>query len=198
MNIDHPPRDGIVLTALRKSYGSVPAVRGIDLCITPGETVALLGPNGAGKTTTIDMLLGLARPDGGQVTLFGLSPADAVATGRVGGMLQTGALVDGPAHRDQGEGRRPDDPSHPHRRPAGRPRHPSGRDHLAAHDPDGAVREIGEVAALSRRALADVRAAVSNYREVTLAGELATGHELLRAAGIAAELPPAADVVDAG
>jgi two-component system sensor histidine kinase DesK len=67
---------------------------------------------------------------------------------------------------------------------------------LAVHDPGGAVGEIGEVAALSRRPLADVRAAVSNYREVTLAGELATGHELLRAAGIAAELPPAADVVD--
>jgi two-component system sensor histidine kinase DesK len=66
---------------------------------------------------------------------------------------------------------------------------------LASHDIDGAIREIGEVAALSRRALGDVRAAVSNYREVTLAGELATGRELLRAAGIAAELPPAVDVV---
>jgi two-component system, NarL family, sensor histidine kinase DesK len=67
---------------------------------------------------------------------------------------------------------------------------------LARHDVDGAIREIGEVAALSRRALGDVRAAVSNYREVTLAGELASGRELLRAAGIVAELPPAVDVVD--
>lgn len=67
---------------------------------------------------------------------------------------------------------------------------------LAARDPAGAAREIGEVAALGRRALADVRATVSAYREVTLAGELATGRELLRAAGIAAELPPASDVVD--
>jgi two-component system, NarL family, sensor histidine kinase DesK len=67
---------------------------------------------------------------------------------------------------------------------------------LARHDIDGAIREIGEVAALSRRALGDVRAAVSNYREVTLAGELATGRELLRAAGIVAELPPAVDVID--
>ena len=49
---------------------------------------------------------------------------------------------------------------------------------------------------MGRRALSDVRAAVSNYHEVTLAGELATGRELLRAAGIAAELPPAADVTD--
>lgn len=67
---------------------------------------------------------------------------------------------------------------------------------LAEIDPAAAAVEIGEVAALSRRALGDVRAAVSNYREVTLAGELATGRELLRAAGIVGELPPAADVVD--
>ena len=67
---------------------------------------------------------------------------------------------------------------------------------LALNDVDAAVREIGEVAALGRRALGDVRAAVSNYHEVTLAGELATGRELLRAAGIDAELPPAADVTD--
>src|ERR1019366_3529525 len=67
---------------------------------------------------------------------------------------------------------------------------------VALHDVDAAVREIGEVAALSRRSLGDVRAAVSNYREVTLAGELATGRELLRSAGITAEMPPAVDVAD--
>jgi two-component system sensor histidine kinase DesK len=69
-------------------------------------------------------------------------------------------------------------------------------DKLLSHDQAAAMREIREVAALSRRALSDVRAAVSNYREVTLAGELATGRELLRAAGIAAELPPAVDLTD--
>jgi two-component system sensor histidine kinase DesK len=68
---------------------------------------------------------------------------------------------------------------------------------LGSRDVGGALREIGEVEALSRRALADVRAAVSGYREVTLAGELATGRELLRAAGISADLPPAAEVTDA-
>lgn len=67
---------------------------------------------------------------------------------------------------------------------------------LSAVDPAAAAREIHEVASLSRRALGDVRAAVSNFREVTLAGELATGRELLRAAGIVGELPPAVDVVD--
>ena len=84
---------GIVLTQLTKSYGTVQAVRSIDLTIKKGEIVALLGPNGAGKTTTIDMVLGLTRPDQGTVTLFGTSPAEAVRAGEVGGMLQTGTPV---------------------------------------------------------------------------------------------------------
>ena len=48
--------------------------------------------------------------------------------------------------------------------------------------------------ALARRTLGDVRAAVANYREVTLAGELATGRQLLRAVGITADLPRAVDM----
>jgi ABC-2 type transport system ATP-binding protein len=84
---------GIVLSAISKSYGQVRAVREVDLAIPPGETVALLGPNGAGKSTTIDIILGLARPDRGTVSVFGQSPADAVRAGRVGGMLQTGSPV---------------------------------------------------------------------------------------------------------
>jgi two-component system sensor histidine kinase DesK len=66
---------------------------------------------------------------------------------------------------------------------------------LSVRDPDRAATEIGEVEELARRSLADVRAAVSSYREVSLAGELATGRELLRAAGIDAHLPTATDVV---
>ncbi len=69
------------------------AVRGVDITIAPGETVALLGPNGAGKSTTIDMLLGLSRPDAGTVTLFGLTPAEAIKRGAIGAMLQTGAVL---------------------------------------------------------------------------------------------------------
>jgi ABC-2 type transport system ATP-binding protein len=84
---------GIRLQRLIKSYGAVQAVRGIDMSIDPGETVALLGPNGAGKSTTIDMILGLAHPDSGSVTLFGQPPSIAVSQGRVGGMLQTGSLI---------------------------------------------------------------------------------------------------------
>ncbi len=84
---------GIALRGLTKSFGDVQAVRGIDVEIAPGETVALLGPNGAGKSTTIDMLLGMLDPDAGSAQLFGGSPQDAVAAGRVGAMLQTGSLI---------------------------------------------------------------------------------------------------------
>ena len=91
------PRTGIELRGLTKSFaspqGAVRAVRGIDVTIAAGETVALLGPNGAGKSTTIDMLLGLLEPDEGTVSVFGRSPSEAVAQGTVGAMLQTCALI---------------------------------------------------------------------------------------------------------
>ncbi len=84
---------GVQLQQVVKSYGPVQAVRGIDLLINRGETVALLGPNGAGKSTTIDLILGLAQPDSGSVNLFGQPPSQAVSQGRVGGMLQIGSLI---------------------------------------------------------------------------------------------------------
>jgi ABC-2 type transport system ATP-binding protein len=96
-NIADPPTTGIRLNALVKSFkspsGPVRAVRGVDISIAPGETVALLGPNGAGKSTTIDMLLGLLAPDAGNVTLFGMSPAEAIKAGAVGAMLQVGGVI---------------------------------------------------------------------------------------------------------
>ncbi|HEV2241315.1 MAG TPA: sensor histidine kinase [Streptosporangiaceae bacterium] len=67
---------------------------------------------------------------------------------------------------------------------------------LGPADPAAAVAQIAEVEDLCRRVLADVRAAVSGYREVTLASELARGRELLRVSGITAHLPKATDVVD--
>jgi ABC-2 type transport system ATP-binding protein len=87
----------IKLQALTKSFkapqGVVEAVKGIDVDIARGETVALLGPNGAGKSTTIDMLLGLLPPDRGSVSIFGRPPRDAIDAGMVGAMLQTGSLI---------------------------------------------------------------------------------------------------------
>jgi len=67
---------------------------------------------------------------------------------------------------------------------------------LSAVDPDRAAIEIAEVETLSRRVLTDVRAAVTGYREVTLGNELAAAREVLRAAGITAQLPGAIDSVD--
>jgi two-component system sensor histidine kinase DesK len=67
---------------------------------------------------------------------------------------------------------------------------------IGGTDLDRALREMSEVEILARRSLTDVRAAVSNYNDVTLTGELANGRELLRAAGITADLPRATDVVD--
>ena len=82
-----------VVKSFRRAGTTVEAVRGIDVGIAAGETVALLGPNGAGKSTTIDMLLGLLKPDRGTVSIFGSSPAEAIARGAVGAMLQTGSLL---------------------------------------------------------------------------------------------------------
>jgi ABC-2 type transport system ATP-binding protein len=88
---------GIQLSGLTKSFrsptGPVRAVRGIDVSIAPGETVALLGPNGAGKSTTIDMMLGLTEPDAGSVSVFGMPPSQAIKAGAVGAMLQVGGVI---------------------------------------------------------------------------------------------------------
>lgn len=65
---------------LRKSYGPVPALRGVDLTVSRGEIFGFLGPNGAGKTTTIRCLLDLIRPDAGTIRVLGLDPqVDPVA-----------------------------------------------------------------------------------------------------------------------
>src|SRR3954454_3700416 len=81
------------LQGVTKDFGSVHAVRGIDLEIEPGEMVAFLGPNGAGKTTTIDMILGLSRPTTGAVDVLGMAPRQAIARGLVAAVMQTGGLL---------------------------------------------------------------------------------------------------------
>lgn len=59
----------IVAEGLHKRYGDLHAVRGIDLTIGAGDSLALLGPNGAGKTTTLHMLVGVIRPDEGTIRI---------------------------------------------------------------------------------------------------------------------------------
>src|SRR3954471_18274769 len=77
-----------------KRFGAVQALDGLDLEVRPGELLAVLGPNGAGKTTAIALLLGLQRPDGGEVSLFGRSPPARAARRGVGVMMQEVALPD--------------------------------------------------------------------------------------------------------
>lgn len=82
------------LIAVRKRYGAVAALDGVDLDVRPGELLALLGPNGAGKSTAVGLMLGLAEPDAGEVQLFGESPHALDARRRVGVMLQSAGMPD--------------------------------------------------------------------------------------------------------
>lgn len=89
----HFTSPAVELTGVTKTFGPVRAVDDLSLRIEPGEVVAFLGPNGAGKTTTIDVLLGLARPTAGAVRVYGQSPAEAIAHGRIAAVMQTGGLL---------------------------------------------------------------------------------------------------------
>ncbi|MGH8173150.1 MAG: ABC transporter ATP-binding protein [Rhodanobacteraceae bacterium] len=82
------------LLDVRKRYGSVVALDGIDLEVRPGELMALLGPNGAGKSTAIGALLGLVAPDSGEARLFGGVPQDLSVRRRTGVLLQSAAMPD--------------------------------------------------------------------------------------------------------
>ena len=80
----------IVVTGLKKSYGDVAAVRGIDLHVARGEVFALLGPNGAGKTTTVEILEGHRKADAGEIRVLGHDPArrERALLERIGIVLQ--------------------------------------------------------------------------------------------------------------
>ena len=79
---------------IKKSFGDIQAVRGINLTVYPGEAYGLLGPNGAGKTTIIGMILGLLQPTSGSLTIFGetLNGSSKHLSRRIGAALETSAF----------------------------------------------------------------------------------------------------------
>jgi ABC-2 type transport system ATP-binding protein len=88
---------------LRKSYGSLAAVDGVSFDVGPGEFFAILGPNGAGKTTTLEILEGLRRPDGGEVTVLGQKPwpRNPALLPRIGVQLQASSFFERLTAREQ-------------------------------------------------------------------------------------------------
>ena len=79
-----PQAPAVWCSGLRKRYGRQQAVEDVSLQVDRGDVVGLLGPNGAGKTSVIKMLLGLVRPDAGEVMLLGRPATDPAARARVG------------------------------------------------------------------------------------------------------------------
>ena len=84
----------VQVRGLRKSYGDVEAVRGIDLTVERGEVFALLGPNGAGKTTTVEILEGYRQRTGGEASVLERDPAklDRPTKARIGIVLQSSGV----------------------------------------------------------------------------------------------------------
>lgn len=80
------------LEGVRKNYGDVQALRGVEFNVHCGEVLALLGPNGAGKTTAVKLLLGLIPPNAGKVRVFGGDPTNPENRMRAGAMLQVGRV----------------------------------------------------------------------------------------------------------
>ena len=77
MEVNEDPQPALKLESLSKSYGDVRAVKGINLTLKRGEIKGLLGPNGSGKSTTMKMILGILRPDEGEILVYGEKESSA-------------------------------------------------------------------------------------------------------------------------
>ncbi|MCW3029983.1 MAG: transporter related protein, partial [Solirubrobacterales bacterium] len=88
------PAVAIDVRNLRKRYGELDAIRGIDVTVRRGEVFGLLGPNGAGKTTTVEILEGYRTRDGGEVSVLGHDPQRRSRQLRqqIGIVLQSGGI----------------------------------------------------------------------------------------------------------
>src|SRR5690349_22811636 len=84
----------VQVRGLRKSYGELEALRGVDFTVRRGEVLALLGPNGAGKTTLVEILEGHRAADAGDVSVLGHDPGrrERAFRERIGIVLQEGGL----------------------------------------------------------------------------------------------------------
>ena len=86
------PAPAVEAVGLRKRFGRIQAVDGVDLALAPGRIYGLLGPNGSGKTTLIRMLAGLARATGGEARILGTRMPSRPMLARIGYMPQAEAL----------------------------------------------------------------------------------------------------------
>jgi ABC-2 type transport system ATP-binding protein len=87
-----PKAPAVEAIGLRKRFGEIHAVDGIDLALEPGRIYGLLGPNGSGKTTLIRLLTGLARATGGEARILGTKMPSRAALARIGYMPQAEAI----------------------------------------------------------------------------------------------------------
>ena len=90
------PEVAVHVSGVRKSYGALEALKGVDLEVRTGEVFSLLGPNGAGKTTLVEILEGYRKRSGGEATVLGSDPGkgDAAWKAKIGIVLQNTAVFD--------------------------------------------------------------------------------------------------------
>ncbi|MCX8129510.1 MAG: ABC transporter ATP-binding protein [Clostridia bacterium] len=95
-------KHAIEVKDLSKSYKGIRAVDNLSLCVPEGKIYGFLGKNGAGKTTTIRMIMGLIRPDGGEITVFGRNAREdrIWASRNIGGIVETPGFYENLTARD--------------------------------------------------------------------------------------------------